>query len=220
MLALLLVTSCETRRERSRGEMSKHRVKNLPPADSLQPAVCSNPVYCTPYDSMPWDITVAAHERMVGAAMKQAFGNDLGTIWGHLHRKYVLELHFHTGEKVGNLVDVTESIKSVSSDLITTNIEDQFRGDPTALDHNRRAVDTASFNAMRYIKCHPEQFPSFHTSLKQWMIRFDSSVVLRELEVVETKTKNPVKQFHNRPPLLELMRDPGSNSSLTNFRLR
>ena len=24
---------------------SKHRVKNLPPADSLQPAVCSNPVY-------------------------------------------------------------------------------------------------------------------------------------------------------------------------------
>ena len=89
VLALLLVTSCETRREISRGEMtSKHRVKNLPPADSLQPAVCSNPVYCTPYESMPWDITVAAHERMVGAAMKQAFGNDLGTIWEtYLHRK-------------------------------------------------------------------------------------------------------------------------------------
>ena len=165
VLALLLVTSCETRRERSRGEMtSKHRVKNLPPADSLQPAVCSNPVYCTPYGSMPWDITVAAHERMVGAAMKQAFGNDLGTIWEtYLHRKYVPGT-IYTGEKVRTLVDVTESIKSVSSSLITTNIEDQFRGDPTALDHNRRAVDTASFNAMRYIKCHPEQFPSFHTS--------------------------------------------------------
>ena len=59
---------------------------------------------------------------------------------------------------------MSQNRSRVSSDLITTNIEDQFRGDPTALDHNRRAVDTASFNAMRYIKCHPEQFPSFHTS--------------------------------------------------------